>query len=172
MQSLDWIYSDNVTSPTETEEWYSGRKLISSTLATVSTLNTRSPINTEQNFSCKSLHTAAPDGVNDLSQSSTSGIKESVSQSQNRITLHLSTEHVLQQRPLPKQRVVYTTELTKPEAAKVVWDRREDGETVNFDDQANSQANRRAPIPSDRTGTVHRRTPRAAPRPPRSPLSV
>ncbi len=52
--------------------------LISSTLATVSTLNTRSSINTELNFSCKSLHTAAPDGVNDLSQSSTSGIKESV----------------------------------------------------------------------------------------------
>ena len=40
---LDWIDSDNDTSLTETEEWYRGRKLISSTLATVSTLNTRSP---------------------------------------------------------------------------------------------------------------------------------
>ncbi len=100
---LDWIDSDNDTSPTETEEWYRGRKLISSTLATVNTPNTRSPINTKQDLSCKSLHTAAPDGANDLSQSSTSGIKESVTQSQSRITLNLSTEHVLQQSPLLKQ---------------------------------------------------------------------
>ena len=44
---------------------------------------------------------------------------------------------------------MYTTERTKPEAAKVVWDRREDGETVNFNDQTKSQANRRTPIPTD-----------------------
>ena len=124
---LDWIDSGHVTSPIEAEEWYRGRKLSLSTPTTVSALNTRSPINTEQNFSCKSLHTAAPDGVNDLSQSSTSGIKESVSQSQNRRTLHLSTEHVLQHGPWPI-------------AAKVVGDRREDEETVNSNGEARSQA--------------------------------
>jgi hypothetical protein len=146
---LDWIESGNDTSPAETEEWYRGRKMISSTLVTVNILNTRSPINTKQDVSCKSLHTATPDGANDLSQSSTSGIKEFVTQSQGRITLNLSTEQVLKQSPLLKQRVAYSTERTKPEAAKVIRDRRADVETVEFNAQTKLQANRHAPIPTD-----------------------
>jgi hypothetical protein len=147
---LDWIESDNNTSPAETDEWYRGRKMTSRTLATVDTLNTRSPINTKQDLSCKSLHTAAPDWANDLLQSRrTSGIKEFITQSQSRITLNLSTEHVLKQSPLLKQRVASQTDRAKPDAVKVIRDRRVDVETEALNAQTKLQANRHAPIPTD-----------------------
>ncbi len=149
---FDWIESDNDTSPAEADEWYRGRKMTSSTLAVVDTLNTRSPINTKQDLSCKPLHAAAPDWANDLLQSRrTSGIKEVITPSQSRTTLNVSTEHVLKRSPLIEQRVASQTNrsLANPDAAKVIRDRRVDVETEELIPQTKLQANRHVQIPTD-----------------------
>jgi hypothetical protein len=124
--------------------------MTSSILAAVDTLNTCSPINTNQDLPCKPLHAAAPDWVNNLLQSRrTSGINEIITPSQSRITLNVSTEHVLKQSPLLEQRVASQINRANPDAVKVIRDRRVNVETEELVPQTKLQANQYAQIPTD-----------------------